>query len=168
MSELRARNQTTMCIDCSQLEAEVGWSLLLLLILFSSSVHESWLQSDFTSLLTPLNFFHLSSMAWLEPKLVDLAIVKRSILFQLRLRFMLFRFCANNWALNVNKLLLHHTRMISRRQISKRVNEWVSEWERTMRVFKSNNLKRLAATCNLLVQKAMEEKKLIRNSCSIT
>lgn len=74
------------------------WIMIIIWIHFSPS----------NRMIIHFNFFRLFK----RPELVDLAIVKRSILFQLRLRFMLFRLCGNNWALNVNKLLLHHTRVI--------------------------------------------------------
>lgn len=74
------------------------WIMIIIWIHFSTS----------NRMIIHFNFFRLFKRS----ELVDLAIVKRSILFQLRLRFMLFRLCGNNWALNVNKLLLHHTQVI--------------------------------------------------------
>lgn len=148
-SELRARNRQ-QCIDCSPFQQWWAEAVATHLILsFHPMNHDYNLISLLSSWMMIIHFnFLLASLSAQE--LVDLAIVKRSILFQLRLQFMPLRLCGNNWVLNVNKLLLHHTRVIVSRPTECKTGEWA-------RASKSNIL---SAWMQHVIYFALEETEL--------
>lgn len=79
------------CFDCSAADQRWAWGFSHSSSAHSPSPYESWLQSEFTLSPSPHRMIiHFNFTRLFFSSSVDLAIVKRSILFQLRLQFMPF------------------------------------------------------------------------------